>query len=677
MEDEILRERYSLLKERLSLQGENEIVPGFLSYYEIARKKLESIYGFYELFHSDKWETLTYTDRQQLYESLYDDMLLTRYENSYLNPAFAVKELGEDCGGMFSMLYADLFALISAAVEDKLEVLCIFGELFVQIGCSEESSVAQIKENIYWFYHDYAEMFIETSIQEMLYPNDFMENLVMESDLKDLRYLYQYGVYITDNEWKTADFLNQLSEEQIEAMARTYTEGYRIGFEATRKDISKKKYVKMEYPIGFERVVRAAVKQFAEIPMYPVFSRENMFSFEGRGIRKRGCYSTSFNKQFDFDHKDDRGYYFDKHYVNRRLEIMKEAFENNKEQAQLFGGPAVIESFGEPQFMPASKPEAYTYDDKQNELQVTLSMKAGALINEYIPGEEYSFTMISYPLPCIGDHFQEIFTRTMELNTLDYIQYRDVQKKLIDVLDLGKEVHILGKGDNQTRLIVSLHPLTDPLKETNFENCVADVNIPVGEVFTSPVLQNTSGTLHVSQVFLGSYGFCDLKIEIENGMITDYSCTNFDDPMQGKKLIFDQILFHHSTLPMGEFAIGTNTTAYKMGKDYQIFDRLPILIAEKTGPHFAFGDTCYSHAEDVPMYNFDGKEVIARDNECSMKRKSNPEQAYFNCHTDITIPFEELAAIYVVQADGKQYDIIKDGHFVVEGTEFLNIPLDA
>ena len=77
------------------------------------------------------------------------------------------------------------------------------------------------------------------------------------------------------------------------------------------------------------------------------------------------------------------------------------------------------------------------------------------------------------------------------------------------------------------------------------------------------------------------------------------------------------------------------------------------------------------------MYNFDGKEVIARDNECSMKRKSNPEQAYFNCHTDITIPFEELAAIYVVQADGKQYDIIKDGHFVVEGTEFLNIPLDA
>ena len=47
-----------------------------------------------------------------------------------------------------------------------------------------------------------------------------------------------------------------------------------------------------------------------------------------------------------------------------------------------------------------------------------------------------------------------------------------------------------------------LHPLADPAKETIFENCVADVNIPVGEVFTSPVLEGTEGTLFVSKVFL-------------------------------------------------------------------------------------------------------------------------------------------------------------------------------
>ena len=39
------------------------------------------------------------------------------------------------------------------------------------------------------------------------------------------------------------------------------------------------------------------------------------------------------------------------------------------------------------------------------------------------------------------------------------------------------------------------------------------------------------------------------------------------------------------------------------------------MIAEKMGPHFAVGDTCYSWAEDTPVYNPDGKEIIARDNE--------------------------------------------------------------
>ena len=72
---------------------------------------------------------------------------------------------------------------------------------------------------------------------------------------------------------------------------------------------------------------------------------------------------------------------------------------------------------------------------------------------------------------------------------------------------------------------------------------------------------------------------------------------------------------------MGEFAIGTNTTAYRMAKEYQIGAKLPILIAEKTGPHFAVGDTCYSHAEDTAVYNPNGKEIIARDNEKSLLRK--------------------------------------------------------
>ena len=133
---------------------------------------------------------------------------------------------------------------------------------------------------------------------------------------------------------------------------------------------------------------------------------------------------------------------------------------------------------------------------------------------------------------------------------------------------------------------------------------------------------------------------------------------------------------HHETLPMGEFAIGTNTTAYRMARDFDIADKLPILIAEKTGPHFAVGDTCYSHEEDNIAYNPDGKAIVARENSVSALRKTDMEKAYLNCHTDITIPYDELDKITAIRADGSTEDIISDGRFVLAGTEMLNEPLD-
>ena len=134
------------------------------------------------------------------------------------------------------------------------------------------------------------------------------------------------------------------------------------------------------------------------------------------------------------------------------------------------------------------------------------------------------------------------------------------------------------------------------------------------------------------------------------------------------------MLHHHETLPIGEFAIGTNTTAYVMAEKYGIAEKLPILIAEKMGPHFALGDTCYSFSEDQKIYNPDGKEIVAKDNSHSVLRKEDMSKAYFNCHTDITIPYKELALIEVLCADGSTVEIIRDGRFVLLGTEELNRP---
>ena len=247
---------------------------------------------------------------------------------------------------------------------------------------------------------------------------------------------------------------------------------------------------------------------------------------------------------------------------------------------------------------------------------------------------------------------------------------------MIDALDQGECVRILGKDGNRTDLTVQLHRLENPVKETIFENCVADVNIPVGEVFTSPVLEGTSGTLHVSKVYLNELQYRDLEIRFTDGMIADYNCSNFQREEDCKKYVRENVLYNHPTLPLGEFAIGTNTTAYVAAKKYGIEDKMPILIAEKMGPHFAVGDTCYSWSEDIKVYNPNGKEIIARDNSVSIQRKEDVSKAYFHCHTDITIPYEELGSITVLTKGGGEIRLLSDGRFVLPGTEILNEPLD-
>ena len=85
-------------------------------------------------------------------------------------------------------------------------------------------------------------------------------------------------------------------------------------------------------------------------------------------------------------------------------------------------------------------------------------------------------------------------------------------------------------------MLATIIELANPEKETNFENCLADVNIPLGEVFTSPKLTGTNGVLHVSQVYLNELKYNDLEITFENGCIKDYTCKNFDTEEENKKV---------------------------------------------------------------------------------------------------------------------------------------------
>lgn len=679
-EERQIRERYDLTIERIrSIGTEETAAPVYRDYFQKTAKFLLKLHETWNRVCSRKIKECTLTELQKENAELYEDIVGEHYAVSYANPTYAVSVMGSEIGRFLSVLYTELRGEIAYVYEGKLLYLTICNELFIEVyNCFEEAETPdykELREILYWYASDYSDVFLADRIEEQLNPEcSFALDIIRNSDLTDLRYLYQYGEYVSENEWKTARFLNALPQETIDKMAEVYTEGYRIGFVNAGIDLSKKSVVNIRFVLGFERVIKKAIENFAKMGLTPTIYRAAL-SLTTKNRNKVGYYGGTANKQYEYDHRFDQGLILDKKLVERKLDVMKHAYEQWKEQASRFAGPAVMEVFGETPFAPEQKEEAVTLTEKQEKLSVLYDSKAGQITNQYIKGDERSFTIVAYPVPEIGENYAEIFQEVIRINTLDAKVYEKVQQTLIDILDQGKYVHILGRGENRTDLKVQLFGLSNPEKETIFENCVADVNIPVGEVFTSPVLEGTDGVLHVSKVYLNELQYRDLELRFQDGKIVDYTCGNFEDAGECRKYIKANVLHNHETLPLGEFAIGTNTTAYVVAKKYHIEDKLPILIAEKMGPHFAVGDTCYSWSEENRLYNRNGKEIVAKDNSVSILRKEDVSKAYFQCHTDITIPYEEIAEISVVTEEGRRIPLILDGRFVPEGTEILNEPL--
>lgn len=626
------------------------------------------VYGWYKEISLKKWQEVNTLVNRFRYDKEY-------YNSSYANPQNAVKDFGKDMGGMLSFVASEIMELGAYCFELRFFELVTMAELFLEIynifeSHDENEYAGSVKSAIYYHVYDYMDEMCVYRVRDSLSTdNTFFTDIIENMDMSDIRSLYMYGENIGINETESFAYIGSLSEKTVEVIAKAYTDGYIQSFKELGIDLTKKETVQIRYPVGFERIVKKSIEYFKKSGLSPLIMRN------GRGrqhIAASQSGSTDYNPQFAYDHRYDNAIYFNKALKERQLDSLKNAYDKYKNEAYVYAGPAVIETFGEEDFYPVIKEEALNLNENQQSLLTSYNIEAANLVNNYIRHDNYSFTIIAFPLPAIGKDYKDIFNETVAINTLDTKMYEQIQQKMIEVCDGCSYVHIKGKDGNMTDLIINMCDITEPAKQTRFHNCLADCNIPVGEIYTSPRLTATNGLLHVKTVYINGLLYNNLKINFENGMTGEYSCTNYEDKKDNISYIENNLMAHHKKLPMGEFAIGTNTAAYNLGKKYNISGKLPILIAEKTGPHIAIGDTCFCMSEDIPVYNPDGKEVIARENEVSEKRRENPQEAYFGCHTDITIPYDELGLISAVFSDGSEIKIIENGIFVLEGTEALN-----
>lgn len=598
--------------------------------------------------------------------NLYKELLPENYNNSYVNPTYAVSVFGNSLGLIFSRIYCMFKKEVSFVHKHKIFLLEIYNRFFIELYTyikKNDVSVNGLKKIVSDFEYNnihitYKYFFKENYSKDVSFYNDILLN----SNFNDLRYLFKYGIYITENEIKTARYLLNYPSDNLIELTDSIAKSYVDGFKRDNKDIKKRSDVRIACSIGYEKLVKHLIKSL---------EKYNLNGFVSE------IASTNLNKQFSYDHTFDNTLYLTDEYFDKSLEIFGKEAKREEDVLSSYSGIIAVETFGEEPFTPESKKERLKLTNNQQKSYQKYKNNIRAEIDKYLPEIETSFCIVAFPTPEIGNNFAQIFQEIVTINMLDSDIYERIQQILIDALDKGEYIHVKGKGSNQTDIKVKMHEIADSNKETNFENCVADVNIPVGEVFTSPILKGTNGVLHVEEVYLEDFKYENLKLTFKNGYVNKYACTNFKERSLNKEYIRENLLFPHKTLPIGEFAIGTNTLAYVVAEKYDILDKLPILIIEKMGPHFAIGDTCFAWAEDIPVFNnLDKKEIIARDNEKSILRKKDISKAYTNKHIDITLPYKSLMFIDVISKSGDKIRIIENGRFVLEGLEELNEPFN-
>lgn len=198
-DNEAIRERYELATERIALmEQEDSVREPYRAFFHKAASLVLMVKRVAELALVDKLTELSYKEQEGLNRALYEDIVGENYYYSYANPSFAAEKLGLKFGKLLSYLMTELRSIIIYAYECRLYEITIFLELLIEVynyfEAEDDYTYKDVKRAIYNFMSDYCEVLVEYRVRELVDPElSFARDIIMDSDLTDLRYLYQYG----------------------------------------------------------------------------------------------------------------------------------------------------------------------------------------------------------------------------------------------------------------------------------------------------------------------------------------------------------------------------------------------------------------------------------------------------------------------------------------------------
>lgn len=369
-----MEERYELTMERIrKITGEETVGEMYRDYFRHVAHFLLKIHEGKELLEKigSKKEKKEHLGAQM--DLLYQDVLPCNYGHSYANPVYAVQKMGAEIGAFLCALYAELRAEIGYVYEGRLEYIVILNELFVEIynrfEAEQVPELSGLKESFYWYASDYCDVFAADRVREEIDPNQngFARSLILESDLEDLNYLYQFGEYVGENVWRRAESMQSLSENELSEIADRYVE------EVCSK--REESVFVLDYVLGMERVVKCVIRKLEEMGIKTTICRTSHSLITQNEGANCGFYSDSVNPQYELDHKEDIALVLDKQFVERRLEVVRTVLEQNKEQVAKVCGRMRIEQMLTEEGSLEERDERIRLNEKQKELWETLMAK--------------------------------------------------------------------------------------------------------------------------------------------------------------------------------------------------------------------------------------------------------------------------------------------------------------
>lgn len=580
------------------------------------------------------------------------------YESSVLNPECAEK-LWPGCGAWYAMIqaegvsgYEDACLGKEELAQGKAQLLEAAEAVFAGSETAEEKAEkARDLWNGYLKKTAKARAFDFVKGMTAIGGENCYTAILAKANPREDGWMEEYGLPVTQVERDMMRFWFSQPKEKLAAMGHTIVDAFLHGFISQSRDRADRTRVRFFYQLGQEALAQEVVKAFGEKGLNPVITAPH---------------TVYMLNQCQADHQFDRFYQMDRQRYEAEWGAYQEAMRFYEQELKDTCGMVGIDQFGMEATIIRPCRNAFQLDDRARSWFAKLGSQKADLESRWIKPSEISFCKVAFPNQLVGPRFEEIFADFFAMNAVVSEPYERLQQVLIDGLDTCESVRIKGYKGNDTDLRVQLWPIEDPARQTKFLNCGGDLNIPYGEIFTTPRLTGTNGVLHVHQICLKGVFYHDLRLTFEDGWAVKAESAD------GPGYVQENLLYPQSRIPMGEFAIGTNTRAYAIAQRYGIGNRLPILIYEKMGPHVAIGDPCFARSEDVPIYNmYDGKDMVCRQNEVTMERNEK-ENVYFGKHVDITLPYHQVEYLRGVRADGTTIDFIREGRFVLENTEKLN-----